>query len=193
MGYVGLAATSVWIWRPSQVIVQEHYRTLVSQFENGAEQRRGKWARPIAQVQMRFDKPALTTDDIADIWRFYKAQQGNLYPFDLPLFGQLTAFAGAYSGGTSLVLADTQDLTTSATSRWNKIYTQNGGAGYDVFTITVVASGSVTVQSATGNLYAIGNPVSPVIKARFADDLYSPEYLPAFLASVGLTFTEVRS
>lgn len=193
-GYVGAVPTSVWIWRPSAVEAGDHYLTLVTEFENGAEQRRGKWNRPRMQVRMRFDRPALSTNEVADIWRFFKTQRGSRHPFLLPLFGQLTTIESAYTGGLSIGLADTQDMTSSTTSRWNLLYVQNATDGFDVFTVTsVVGATHVRVQSASGNTYAIGNPVSPVITARFADDMFGPEYLPAQLASVGVAFTEVRS
>lgn len=195
MAYVGLAPTSVWIWRPSQVDVQDHYRTLVTEFENGAEQRRGKWNRPRMAVRMQFDRNALSTDDVADIWRFYRTQRGSLRPFDLPLFGQLTTVESLFSSGSrSIGVADTQDFTSSATSRWNKVHLQNGNYDSDVFTVTSVnGSTRIEVQSATGNTYQIGNPVSPVITARFADDVYGLQYLVAQMTGAGLVFTEVRS
>ena len=196
MGYIGLTPTSVWIWRPSAIQVQDSYKTLVTAFESGAEQRRGKWARPRMRVTMRFDKAALTNDDVADIWRFYQKQRGNLYPFLLPLFGRLTAVASAYTvGSKTLWVDDTQDFTTSATSRWNLIYLQSVvGGNYDVFTITSVTGATrIEVQSATGNAYGIGDPVAPVITARFEGDMMSPEFLPAYLTNLGLSFTEVRS
>ena len=195
MGYVGLTPTSVFIWRPSGVQIQDAYRTLVTVFEGGAAQRRPKWARPRMKVTLQFNQAALTTDDVADIWRFYRAQQGNLRPFLLPLFGRVTSVASASSvGSKTLWLDDTQDLTSSATSRWNTLYLQNAAGAYDVFTVTSVTGATrIEVQSSTGNVYAVGNPVSPVITARFDGDILSPGFLPADLATLGLSFTEVQS
>lgn len=193
--YVGLAPTSVWIWRPTAIQVQEVYHTLVSEFETGAEQRRGKWVRPLIKATLRYDRPALTVEDLADIWRFYRKQQGSLRTFDLPLFGKLTAVTSLSTvGSTSLWLDDTQDLSSSATSRWSKLYLQNAAGNYDVFTVTSVTGATrIEVQSSTGNVYQVGDPVAPVINARFADDLHGPEYLPAYLANYGVSFLEVRT
>lgn len=195
MAYAGLAPTSVFIWQPSRVQIRDAYRTLVTEFENGAEQRRIKWARPRMAVTLQWGEAALTTDDVADIWRFFRTQRGSGRPFDLPLFGQLTTVESTMSvGSRSIGVADTQDLTSSSTSRWSKIYLQNASYNYDVFTITSVnGSTRIEVQSSTGNTYLPGNPVSPVLTARFADDLFSPEYLVAQMTTVGLSFLEVRS
>jgi len=195
MGYIGIAPSSVWIWQPTEVQLSDSWRTLRTEFETGWETRRAKWARPIASVSFRFERGRLTPDDVGDIWRFYKDKQGAFKSFDLPIFGRLTTIESAYSaGGFSVGLADTQDFTSSISSRWNRFYVQNVADQFDFFTVnSVVSVNHVRVQSGGANAYAVGEPVSPVIKARFADDIYSPTYMVALATTLGIPFTEVRS
>jgi len=199
MGYVGLVPGSVWIWRPANVQIMDSWHTLISEFENGAEQRRAKWIKPRMTVRMRYERGTITPDDVADIWRFYQVQQGAFRTFNLPLFGQLTTVASAYVGGLSLGLSDTQDFTSELSSRWAKLYVQNAAGTFDTFTVTSVVNAShVRIQSASAtqsaaNSYPLGAPVSPVITARFAQDTFGQEYLVALMTTLGVDFTEVRS
>ena len=197
MGYVGLVPGSLWIWRPVAAAVTDVFRTLISDFENGAEQRRAKWAKPRAALQMRFERGSLTLDDVADIWRFYKARQGAHQAFDVPTFGRIATVESRYPGsGTALGVSDSQDFTSQAASRWNKLWVENAGDVREVFVITSVVN-TTTIQvrsgSAQGTVFEVGNPIYPVIKARFAQDIFSPEYLMALMATIGIEFTEVRS
>lgn len=197
MGYAGLVPGSLWIWRPVAASVTELYRTLITQFENGAEQRRSKWAKPLAIVAFRFERGSLTLDDVTDIWRFYKAQAGAFRTFDLPTYGRVATVESRYPGsGTLLGLSDTQDLTTSGSSRWNKILLENAGGTTELFVVTsIVNSTTLHVRSGSpqGAVFEVGNPAYPVLQARFAQDIYNPEYLAALMVTTGIEFTEVRS
>jgi hypothetical protein len=197
MGYAGLVPGSVWIWRPVASTVVDAFRTLITEFESGAEQRRAKWAKPRAAVTFKFERGSLTQDDVADIWRFYKTQQGAFRTFDLPTFGRITTVESRYPGsGTLLGVADSQDFTSQATSRWNKIWVENAAGDYEVFVITSVVN-TTTLQVRSGSLqgrvFEVSNPIVPVMKARFAQDIFSPEYLVALMTTMGIEFTEVRS
>jgi hypothetical protein len=197
MGYVGLVPGSAWVWPPAAAMLTDIYRTLITEFENGAEQRRSKWAKPKTMVNFRFDRGSLTMDDMTDIWRFYKAQAGAFRTFDLPTFGRITTIESRYPGSGTLVgLADTQDLTSDANSRWNKLWLENFGGAHELFVVTsIVNTTTIHVRSgsAQGTVFEVTNPVYPVIKARFAQDLYSPEYMHALMTTIGIDFTEVRS
>lgn len=60
---------------PSYSIVHEiEFKTLVSSFENGAEQRRNKWSQGKRQWTLVFD--ALTTAQIDTLYNFYTSQKG---------------------------------------------------------------------------------------------------------------------
>jgi len=60
---------------PSYSIVHDiEFRTLVSSFENGAEQRRNKWSQGKRQWTLVYN--ALTTSQILDLYNFYTSQKG---------------------------------------------------------------------------------------------------------------------
>ena len=148
-------------------------------------------------VQMRYDRAVLTPDEVNDVWRFWRAMEGPLKFFDLPLFGRLTTVESTFAAmDTSLGVADTQEFTSAAGSRYHKIYIQNAAGDFDTFGIAAVVDGTtLTVQSARfDNInFSPGEPVSGMINARFADTNMSFDYLVALMATVGLSFTEVRS
>ena len=195
MGYVGKIPGSYWTWRPNAAAVSDTWNTLVTQFEDGSEQRRGKWDHPLATISFTFGN-TMSHDDLADIWRFYKAQRGQLYTFEVPTFGLLTTVASAYPGsGTALGVSDAQGMTSSPTSRWNRLWAENASFAYDIFTVTSVAAASHVEVTATGSAvaFAPGDPIYPVLRCRFAQALQAFQYLPMLLGTVGIQFTEVRS
>lgn len=197
MGYTGLAPGSYWTWRPSHASLQDNYKTLVTEFESGAEQRRGKWDRPKATLRFQFDKNTLTHNDVADIWRFYQAKQGALRTFEVPTFGRITTVESTYPGsGAALGVADTRDFTSSAASRWNKLWVENAaGDLHEVWTVASVVNATHlrVTGSTSGSVFNLGDPVYPVLRVRFAQAIAGIDYLPALMGTVGIEFTEVHS
>ena len=197
MGYIGATPNSLFTFRPVGVTVTDQWRVLVSEFETGAEQRRAKWLTPKVGVRMRYDRGTLTADEANDVWRFWRAMEGPLLSFDLPLFGRLTTVESVFTAmDTSLGVADTQEFTSAAGSRYNQIYIQNAHGDFDTFFIAAVVDGTtLTVQSARfDNVgFSPGEPVSGVINARFTQPNMNFDYLVVLMSTVGLEFTEVRS
>lgn len=194
MGYLGFAPSSLFIFRPTNVEISDEHRTLFSEFETGAEQRRSKWQRPRMTVRMRWDRGVLTADEANDLWRFWRAMDGPHKAFDLPLFGRLTTVDSAYAGGFTLGVADTQEFTSAVGSRYQKIYVQNPGHEFDLFRIaTVVDTHTLTIESASTILFPQESQVSGVINARFADSIMGLQYMVVLMTTIGLNFTEVRS
>lgn len=56
------------------------YKTLVTQFESGKEQRRSKGS-PRRKFTLQFDKATTTSDDAQDIWDFFCARKGKYEKF----------------------------------------------------------------------------------------------------------------
>jgi hypothetical protein len=171
--------------------------TLVTEFESGAEQRRSKWDHPKASLRFQFDKSTFSHNDLADIWRFYKAQGGMLRTFEVPTFGQIATVASEYPGiGTTLGVSDSQDFATAVGSRWNRIWVENAAGGYQVFSVSSKVSASrieVSVATNSETLFAIGDSIFPVLKVRFGQRVQGFEYLPMLLGTLGVEFTEVSS
>jgi len=57
-----------------------NFRTLVTEFEDGKEQRRSKGDRPRV-FRLEFSKQTLTNDDAEEIWQFFKDREGRYEPF----------------------------------------------------------------------------------------------------------------
>ena len=55
------------------------YKTLISEFENGAEQRRRKWANPLSKWTLRFNNRTL--DEMTAVRDFFKNKAGSLAAF----------------------------------------------------------------------------------------------------------------
>jgi hypothetical protein len=195
--YAGLAPSSVWIWRPSNAIVGETFRTLISEFESGAEQRRNKWDTSRMSVRMTFERATLTIDEVADMWRFYRSKRGMYEPFLLPTYAEITRLTNGYlasTHGLTLTVGQTRDFCTDLRSHFPRFYVENNNGDYDFFHVAAVPTGATVTVSAMGvNSYSAEDVVYPVIKARFAEDLYGVDHLAALLTTVGVTFTEVRS
>jgi len=197
MPFVGAVPGSLFTFRPVEVSINEQWRTLVTEFELGAEQRRSKWNAPRMTVQMRYERGVLTSDEVNDVWRFFRAMEGSHKAFDLPLFGRLTTIESVFTAGASRMgVADTQEFTTAVGSRYNKIYVQTANGDFTTFGIaTVVDATTLEVQSASdaGLSFNRDDPVSGVIRARFNDSQLQLDYLPVFMSTIGIGFTEVRS
>ena len=67
-------------YTPDFVVVEnKEYRTLVSKFENGAEQRRGKWNSPLHSFKLQFkNRPHAEMENIKT---FFSNKEGALTPF----------------------------------------------------------------------------------------------------------------
>ena len=197
MGYTGVTPNSLFIYPPTQSEISDEWRVLVTPFETGWEQRRAKWVNPKMKVSMRYPRGSNTSDKANDIWRFWRAMQGPLRSFDLPLFGRNTTVESDFTAmDTQMGVADTGEFTTDLTSRYNMIYVENANRGFDTFVVASVVDGTtINVQSARfDNInFSPGEPVSGVIRARFMDQIFSFDYLVALMTTAGIEFTEVRS
>jgi hypothetical protein len=195
--YAGLAPGSVWIWRPSNAVVGEQFRTLVTEFESGAEQRRNKWDTSRLGLRMTFERATLTIDEVADMWRFYRHQRGMYGTFLVPTYAEITRLTNGYAASVhslTLTMGQTLDFTTDLRSHFPRFYVENNKGEFDFFHVAGVPTGStVTVSAAGVNSYYAEDVVYPVIKARFAEDLFGVDHLAALLTTVGVAFTEVRS
>lgn len=86
--FFGVPAQPTFIWLPDPARIEEsvQFRTLVTQFESGREQRRVKGV-PRRRWRLQFRKGQV---DIDDLWAFYLARRGPVEPFlwEHPVTGQ---------------------------------------------------------------------------------------------------------
>lgn len=67
-------------WLPDFVFEETlEYKTLISEFENGSEQRRRKWSRPHKKWQLRFSNK--TKQEMEAVRSFYANRYGAFLPF----------------------------------------------------------------------------------------------------------------
>jgi len=92
--------------------VESSWKTLISDFESGKEQRRKRWAFPKRKISLRYDK--LTPAGIKDIWQFYQARSGAYETFYL-FVPVLDYWYGEYVGTGNNVLT-TFDLPSKSTT-----------------------------------------------------------------------------
>ena len=172
-----------------------HFRTLVTPFESGKEQRRAKWSTPRRSFSLTYN--GRRYDRMQELWTFYKNRQGayDTFYFENPndspisLSGDETLGTGngsnknftldrypVHSGDCILVSATSGDLTE--------------GVDYTVNYTT----GAITFSSAPAN--------NDVIKAtsyhfyyicRFAKDDMSRELFSYQLYNTGLEVLQVLS
>ncbi|MFA4905039.1 MAG: DUF2460 domain-containing protein [Candidatus Margulisiibacteriota bacterium] len=67
-------------WLPDFVFEETlEYKTMISEFENGSEQRRRKWSNPNKKWQLRFTNK--TKQEMEAIRDFFKSRYGAFLPF----------------------------------------------------------------------------------------------------------------
>ncbi len=178
------------------------FKTLTSQFENGAEQRRSKWSRGKMQITLAYN--VLTKAQIALLWSFYIVRKGSFETFyftDLNLItgGISTIHTTPTAGGTGYTANDILTVTTGGRLGTVKVNTVNLGvitamyaspevAGVGYTTGTGKATVGGTGSGATINITAIANNIYTV---RFLEDRMSFEVFTYNLQKTGLKLIEV--
>ncbi len=101
-------------WEPNDIDEQEIYRTLVTEMESGAEQRRKK-GEPKRRYTMTFNRNRVDADEIYDFYKANEGRYGNftfVHPiteetmtarFDTDIFSRQNAHALIYTFGISVI------------------------------------------------------------------------------------------
>lgn len=170
-------------WVPQRIYTPgSRFRTLVSPFENGAEQRRKKWGAVKNEFILEFS--GLTPAVINAIRNFYEAREGKYDVFTFPNYAE-------YIKGTVLTLSETANPDTIVDSgagfstlgfvAGQDVTIAGSGAGNDgVIEIDVVAAGTLTVGN--GDLTADESANADLIvyrtyDVRFDDDYFGENFL----------------
>lgn len=172
--------------------VEVQYRTIISAFDGGNEQRRAKWTAPQYDVTLAYN--ALPTSHADTLWNFYRARRGAYEAFNFYLGeaeGQTYSWSSEYvatsPGGTTSFTMPCKNSTgwticingSALTTAQYAVDTTAGVDDADVLRITTSApsSGAVITASFTGY---------PRIRCRFAEDSLSREQFDARLFRMGL-------
>jgi hypothetical protein len=179
------------------------FKTLISQFENGTEQRRNKWSRGKRQFTLVYN--VLEIAEIEILWDFYVARKGSFESF---YFTDLNLITGGINvidvtptnGGTGYTAGDYLTVISGDGNGIVRVDTVGSGiitgmypttnitagTGYKVGTGKVTSGG--TGAGATINITTIINNIYTV---RFLEDSMSYEMFTLNLTKTGLKFIQV--
>ena len=162
------------------------WKTLVSDFENGGEQRRQLWLYPKYDISLQYD--VLTLANIDLLWAFYMARKGAyeaFYFYDLYMSSHIGAYVATGNGTTDIF--DIPGASTSSITLYVNgsvvssgfSYLPGGGDGNAdrIDFTTAPALGAIITVSFTGYLR---------IKCRFAEDKLTKENFTVNLFKTGI-------
>lgn len=170
------------------VVIGAEWRTLVSDYDSGAEQRRQKWAFPKkrAKIASKNVKPA----ELGDLWEFYMARKGAKEAFHIYAGNNQDEWYGEHLG-TGDDVQDTFDLPGKNVNQATVVVYVNGTSvsysfsqgtgqwGADQVIISAGAPDSGEIITADFNgLYRL--------YGRFAADRLSRELFTFLLYNVGV-------
>lgn len=175
---------------PLQII--SNWKTIVSQFDGGQEQRRRKQDFPTYDVNLVFN--ALTQSELETLWKFYNARGGayEAFYFFIPYEESHTNLFVGVGDGTKKIF-DIPGIITGAT----KIYF-NGilqEAGYEILTGGGVEGAdrvSFTNAPTAGIVISCDFLGEQRIKCRFADDKMTKEYFEIAVFKTGLNLKGLK-
>ncbi len=189
---------------PSYSYTEEiEFRNLISQFENGAEQRRKKWSRGKHVFTLIYK--ALTQAELISLWDFYLTMNGSFESF---WYKDLNLMNGGISlinttptdGGSGYAANDILTVTSEGFNGTVKVLTVNGSGVIQTLQTAPVTpgigyktgSGKTTIggteSGATINITSIKNNI---YKVRFLEDKMSYEMFSYQIMKSGLKFIEV--
>lgn len=165
----------------------QQFRTIISTFDSGREQRRAKWSFPKYRVTLRYQ--ANENVDTETIWQFYQARRGAYEAFDFyyPLIQNLKGlYVGTGDGETAIF-----DLPGKTTSE-HKIFNNTSEVSGDDYTILTGGgrSSSDRVQfdspPLAGRLITADFRGYQRIRCRFAEDNFTRETFEVALCNYGV-------
>jgi len=174
------------------VKVSSQWKTLVSDFETGKEQRRRRWAFPRRSVTLSYVNVSLSEMDL--LWKFYNARKGDFDPFHfvVPYKDYWYAEYLAHGDGTNRYcdLCSLETTKASVVVYVNGVlssftfYSGGGQNGSDRVRLAVApAAGSVVTADFYGKLR---------LTSRFAEAELSKEVFTGLLFKTGLQILQVK-
>jgi len=171
------------------VLIEPEWHTLISNFDDGSEQRRQKSL--YARYNVRLQYKSLSAANAQTIWDFYMARRGAFeafYFFDpSPTIGITTSHTGLYVG-TGNGSTDIFDLPGKSTSS-QTVYVDGYSPSYSILTGGGAGSADrVDFVAAPGEASSISCDFtgSLRIRCRFAHDKLSKELFMTVLYNYGI-------
>jgi len=182
----------IWAYTPSTMEEEPRYRTLVTAFESGLEQRRAKRHRPITRFTLAYELARLTLAEKNSIWADFDRLWGSYESFLLPSFQEEMKVKSAYTSGTTLQLDSTDLLTTAISKRGYRIYLENAQAEHETTPVKkIVDHDTIEIPSELKYDYGAGDKVCLCYLVRFADDGAPFSIESPFQRSARFNFVEV--
>lgn len=185
-------------WKP-QFIYRKgmRFNTLVSQFENGDEQRRAKWAAGKGTFGVEFHGLAVAT--AVEIQTFFDARLGRYGAFNFPSYGQLiqgTRLALVEGGAEKDTITDSSSgFVTGGYDTDHDVWIAQSGAGNNgIYTVYSVAAGTITLNTGQDIADESGNASLLLYKTysvRFIEDSLQMEYITPSVCSLRFELDEV--
>jgi hypothetical protein len=170
--------------------LEMEYRTVVSQFDSGNEQRRSKWSFPKYNVTLHYN--ALEATDVDTLWDFYQARKGSFEAFHFYTLERSTwiAYVGVGNGVSTIFDLPGKDATlvnvyfngsSKSTAGWS-LATGGGESSADRITFSAATSvpQSSDVVSAKFEGYMR-------VRCRFTEDKLNKEAFEARLYKLGIS------
>jgi hypothetical protein len=192
-------------WMPQLLDYQESntFRTLVSTFENGMEQRRSVYTKPIGRWVFRYEMVHLSKTGfikvLDSIALFHVARKGSYDNFWIPSWRLESTLFQTSSGVTIVLNQDALQCGFVATpySQGNFIYitdnytlhTEDNFNG-EVKRLTEINGNTITLDSALTNTYQAGAYVMKAFKVRFEEDSFEKSYLNPYAYQSDVAFKE---
>lgn len=172
-------------WVPQRVATYEtEWKTLVTPFESGKEQRRQKWTRKKHKFRLSFD--AVTDTVVDEIRVFHDGKYGSYTPFSYMNHMQRikgTTLSLVDGGAGSDTVKDSAKGFIKKGFNTDLLLYVNGSANTsnNVFaSLTVVTAGTLTVKTATWAAADSSNANLEVYcgyRVRFSDDSFENNFL----------------
>lgn len=172
--------------------VRSEWKTRVTDFESGKEQRRAVWSFPKRRVTLNFR--VMTESEMKDLWKFYRDHKGpySAFWFFLPTrdywYGE---YVGKGNGSQTTFDLPSKDTTEASVTVYvdgtsvDFTFSSGGGqGGADRVTLSVAPdSGEVVTADFYGKLR---------LKARFAEDNLTKELFNVKLFNAQFDIVEVK-
>jgi len=169
-------------------MTRERYKTLISEFDTGEEQRRQKWSAPKWDVSLVYN--AIRSTDVDKLLAFYDARRGAYEAFSFYDPFTASGYTSVYCGtgnGTSTAFDIPGKQTSGQVVRVNGstvAFTVSTGTGADgadrILLPSPPAAGAVVTCSFSGKLR---------IRCRFSEDSFEREYREAGRYRVRVSLT----
>jgi len=180
-------------------VIDSEFRTIISDFESGKEQRRSIWRFPKRTFALIYKVMRMTDAERNAVYDFFHNRRGSYEPFwffDFIKRKWIDQYVG-YGNGTTAIF----DLPSKTTTQFPKVYVagiektrtvhwnflSGGGEG-----------GADRIQFTSGNIPSAGQLITSDlegylrIKGRFKDDKFTEEIFTLDSENISLSIYEVK-